>query len=206
MLAHFYLLHKIFATLFFVHYVIKLALLLTNRQNPLAVYTQKTKIAEMIISVGFLVTGVVLAINAPLLGNMFLVKLILVFASIPLAIVGFKRSNKLMALVAVLFIAGAYGIAEMSKKKKAGGAVDTSRATSSIETGKLVYIEKCAACHGTDGKQGLGGAKDLSASILTEEQTREIILQGKNTMPGFKNVLTEQQVQGLLEYLRTLRQ
>lgn len=198
--------HTLLVTLFFIHYVIKLILLLTNSTEKLAAYSKKTKIAEMVISVGFLVTGVVLALNATILGNLFVVKLVMVFASIPLAVIGFKKSNKALALVSVLLIAGAYGIAEVNKKQKAGGKIETEQAASSIETGKLVFVEKCQVCHGSDGKLGGSGAKDLTATQLTDQQMTELINNGKNSMPSFKEVLSDEQVNGVIEYVRALKQ
>ena len=197
--------HTLLVTLFFIHYVVKLVLLLTNNTEKLAAYSKKTKIAEMVISVGFLVTGVVLALNATILGNLFVVKLVMVFASIPLAVIGFKKSNKALALVSVLLIAGAYGIAEVNKKQKAGGKIETEQAASSIEAGKLVYMEKCQVCHGSDGKLGGSGAKDLTATQLTDQQMVELINNGKNSMPGFKEVLSDEQVNGVIEYVRALK-
>ncbi|MBL7777064.1 MAG: c-type cytochrome [Chitinophagales bacterium] len=197
--------HTLLVTLFFIHYVVKLVLLLTNSTEKLAAYSKKTKIAEMVISVGFLVTGVVLALNATILGNLFVVKLVMVFASIPLAVIGFKKSNKALALVSVLLIAGAYGIAEVNKKQKAGGKIETEQAASSIEAGKLVYMEKCQVCHGSDGKLGGSGAKDLTATQLTDQQMVELINNGKNSMPGFKEVLSDEQVNGVIEYVRALK-
>lgn len=198
--------HTLLVTLFFIHYVVKLVLLLTNSTQKLSTYSQKTKIAEMVISVGFLVTGIMLALNATVLGNLFVVKLVMVFASIPLAVIGFKKSNKMLALVSVLLIAGAYGLAEVNKKQKAGGKIETNEASSGIEIGKLVYVEKCQVCHGSDGKLGGSGAKDLSATQLTDEQILELINNGKNSMPGFKEVLSNDQAKGVIEYVRALKQ
>jgi mono/diheme cytochrome c family protein len=199
--------HTLVVTLFLIHYVIKLLLLLTDKKDTLENYTKKTKIAEMVISVLFLVTGVGLLFSAAPKDNyLFLIlKLVLVFISIPLAIVGFKKGNKGLALLSVVFIVGAYGLAEVNKGQAGKVTVDTSASEGdALAVGKTVYTSACANCHGSDGKLGMSGAKDLSATILTAEEQKQLIRNGKNSMPAFKE-LTDEQVDGVIQYVATLK-
>lgn len=197
--------HKLFVLLFLLHYVAKLILLLLNRNEQLAKYSKITKVPEMILSVGFLVTGGWMLITSAALSNFLLIKLVCVFASIPLAIIGFKKGNKILAFVAVVLIVLSYGLAEMNKKAKTGPKVDTSTIMDPVVAGKLLYTNTCVNCHGADGKLGLSGAKDLSITQLTIEQQKAAIREGKNAMPGYKD-LSDEQIEDLIVYIATLKQ
>lgn len=202
--------HKLVVLLFLVHYVVKLVLLLMNRKETLERYTKSTKVTEMVVSALFLITGAwMLGINISKGGSVSslqIIKIVLVFASIPLAVIGFKKSNKLLAVLSVLLIVGAYGLAEVNKKKKAGTAIDTSHISDKLEAGKLIYLDKCAICHGTNGAQGNSGAKDLGATTLDANAQKALIKAGKNSMPGFEGTLTEEQIDAVVEYVATLKQ
>src|SRR5687768_814412 len=105
--------HYLVVTLFFLIYVIKTVLLLSGRNDVLQSFTRKVKIFEIIVSVLFLLTGIYLTTQLPFGGKydyLFWIKLVMVFASIPLAIIGFKRGNKILAALSLLLITGAYGI------------------------------------------------------------------------------------------------
>jgi mono/diheme cytochrome c family protein len=203
------LLHRIVVSLFLLHYVWKGYLLLSDKKDTLAGYTAKTRIAEMILAVLFLGTGIYLIAKGPALSVLMWVKIGLVFASIPLAIVGFKKVKKPLAVIAILFLLAAYGLAEMNKAKyaKADKApIDTSQAKGDPQAiGQVVYIAKCTACHGGYGDAGLGGAKNLKITTLTDEQMKDIIKQGKGGMSAFPD-LTEEQLSGLVAYIKTLKQ
>ena len=197
--------HRILVSLFLLQYVIKLVLLLTNKKEQLANYTKVTRIPEMLVSVGFLVTGGWLIYQMPEIGKFMIIKLVAVFAAIPLAIVGFKKGNKALAALSIVLLFGAYGLAEMNTKAMAGGKVDTSSAKDPLEAGKIVYQNKnCLMCHGADGKAGVNGAKDLSVTTLSLDEQKAIIKNGKTPMPGY-NDLTDEQMNDLLQYIGSLR-
>jgi mono/diheme cytochrome c family protein len=197
--------HKLFVVLFLVHYVVKLLLLQLGKTEQLAKYTKATKVAEMILSFGFLATGAGMLLKGAAFETLFIVKLVCVFSSIPLAIIGFKKSNKALATLAVVLIIMSYGLAEMSRAKKAGKKIDTSAATSSLEAGKMVYENSCANCHGADGKLGMSGAKTLGETQLSTEEQKNIVRVGKNAMPAHNN-LSEEQVNAVVEYIATFKQ
>jgi mono/diheme cytochrome c family protein len=203
--------HRIVVTLFLLHYIVKGYLLLSDKKEQLAGYTAKTKIAEMILSVLFLGTGVYFIIAGPALSIMMWIKIALVLAAIPLAIVGFKKRKKPLAVIAILFLIAAYGLAEMSKAKYAKedkAPVDTSTIGSNpVDIGKAIYTTDCVACHGEHGDAGRGGAKNLKITQLTDDQQKDIIKNGKpgTSMSAFP-ALTDDQLNGLVAYIKTLKQ
>ena len=197
--------HRILVSLFLLQYIIKLVLLLAGKKVELASYTKATRIVEMLVSVGFLVTGVWLLVYLPVVSVLMIVKLLCVFAAIPIAVIGFKKGNKALAVLAVVLILAAYGLAEVNKKKQGDVKVDTSSTTDPLEKGKITYQNAgCIGCHGPDGKLGVGGAKDLSITTLTIDEQKAIIKNGKSPMPGYKD-LTDDQLQSVVEYIGTFK-
>jgi cytochrome c6 len=75
-----------------------------------------------------------------------------------------------------------------------------------------LYKAKCSACHGPDGKAGTSMAKTLGAHDFaspdvqnqTDEQLIAIVTNGKNKMPAYKGKLTDDQIKGLVAYIRDL--
>lgn len=198
--------HRIIVTLFLLHYVTKMILLFMGKKETLAAYSQKTKIVEMVLSVGFLATGGWMMFSGALFNKLLIIKLVCVFASIPLAVMGFKKNNKGLATLSVFLLLAAYGLAEMNKKGKTGGKMDTSAfSANAMEEGQFIYGKSCVNCHGSDGKMGGSGSKDLSLTALTDNEKREIIRKGKNAMPGYKD-LSDTQVESVIQYINTLKQ
>ena len=89
---------------------------------------------------------------------------------------------------------------EAAEAQKSG-----SKTTSSGPNGMAVFRNNCVICHGADGKMGMNGAKDLSASTLTAEERISIITNGKNLMTPFKALLSEAEIKAVAEYTQTLK-
>jgi cytochrome c oxidase cbb3-type subunit 3 len=76
------------------------------------------------------------------------------------------------------------------------------------EDAKALFAQKCAACHGPDGKGGTAmgkklGAKDLTAVKLTEPEIAATITNGKPPkMTPYKDKLTGAQIQALAKYVK----
>jgi len=81
--------------------------------------------------------------------------------------------------------------------------------------GAKIYAEKCALCHGPNGKgDGPGGAalnpkpRDHTdgkyMNARTDEQLLEVIHNGKGSMPAWKGILTEDQMKAVLQHVRSL--
>jgi cytochrome c551/c552 len=191
-------LHKTTVILFLALYLFKWVALTFNVEGLKAFFAKKgLRIFEMVISTLFLVTGFYLLLKMPaeLRSNLLWIKIALVFASIPLAVIGFKRSNKILATLSVLLIITSYGLAEMHKKRPIAEA----------ETGKAIFnANNCGVCHGADGKLMLNGAKDFTKSTLSRAEIEHRILNGKNAMPAY-NKMTPEQLKMVTDYVESLR-
>lgn len=194
--------HILVVTLFLLLYVIKTILLLSNRNDLLQKFSKMFKVPEMIISVLFLITGIYLAMQLPFGSKydyLFWIKIVMVLASIPLAVIGFKKSNKILAALSLLLITGSYGLAEVYGKKKGIIAQDASAPVAA--DGLAFYQANCKLCHGDDGKAMMAGAKDISKTTMDVSAIKEIIIKGKTTMPPAP--VNEEQAQMIAEYVHS---
>ncbi|MBL7933827.1 MAG: c-type cytochrome [Bacteroidia bacterium] len=192
--------HYLVVTLFLLIYVIKTILLLSNKNDTLTTFTKKVKVPEMIISALFLITGIYLTTQLPFGGKydyLFWIKLVMVFASIPIAIIGFKKGNKILAALSLLLITGAFGLAESFHKKK---GIAKEAGIVANDGGKSLYEAKCGLCHGADGKLGVSGAKDLSQTQLDAASIKDIILHGKNSMQPI--AVSDEEAGTIAEYVQ----
>lgn len=197
--------HKLVVVLFLIHYLIKTVLLLLRKKEALVRYTKPTRVAEMIVSSLFLITGVLMLLMGANINILLLIKILLVLVSIPLAVVGFKKEKSALAVLAVLLIITSYGLAEMNRAQKGKQTVDTSTTGEDpIAIGKKVYSELCVACHGAAGDAMLAGAKNLKISSLNHEEVINIIQNGKNNMAAYQN-LSPEQLEGVALYVESLR-
>lgn len=215
--------HKAVVIAFLAIYVIKTILLFANQQNALNSFRRITRIPEMVISVLFLVTGVWMLINLGTISTFQIIKLALVFGSIPLAVIGFKKGNKALAGVSLLFIIGAYGLAEMNAAKKRKAATNATVIASdsvitdpaaanynAVKHGAYIYANlngmACTSCHGAAGDAMIGGASDLTKTMLTKEQIVDVIKNGRNEgkMPPYA-ALSDAERNALADYVLSLK-
>ena len=198
--------HVLVVSLFLLLYLIKTALLVLNKHEMLDKFSRKTKVAEMIISTLFLLTGIYLVIKTGDKGSWLWMKIFVVACSIPLAIVAFKRKHNAMALLSLMFLVYAYGISETKSPffLKDESKTDFNN-TSNDALGKTIFETKCVSCHGTDGKLGLSGAKDLGESAMTHDEIINIVSAGKNSMMSFKEQLSQAQIDAVATYVESLR-
>lgn len=77
------------------------------------------------------------------------------------------------------------------------------------EDAAALYKSKCQVCHGPDGKGSAAGqkmgAKPFSEVKASDKELVEITQNGKNKMPAYKDKLTEEQINELVKYVRTLK-
>lgn len=188
--------HFISVTLFLLIYLIKTVLLLANAKNALASFKRVTKVPEMIVSTLFLLTGVWLLVEAGSVTVLQIVKLVLVLGSIPMAVIAYKRENKALAVISLVFIVAAFGLAEMNKKQ-------LTKVKSGAVTGQEIYSSNCARCHGDDGKKGVMDASDLSVSTLSDEEVKNVVMNGRKGMPPIK--MEAAQLDSVAVFVKSLR-
>lgn len=72
--------------------------------------------------------------------------------------------------------------------------------------GKTVYETYCQGCHGPRGRGEMAGAPNFTRGqqlIRTDLALFAAISTGKNAMPGFQGVLTENEILDVITYIRT---
>lgn len=198
--------HKLAVILFLLFAVIRFVLLITGNKKALNVFIAKLKVPDMIISTLFLLTGIYLSIYTGNKGMWLYVKMAAIVLTIVLAVIGYKKESKGLVFLSVLCLLYVYGISETkSPVFKLENKSDVYANVNAEELGKTIYIEQCIACHGSDGKGGISGAKDLSISTLDPTQRLEIVRNGKNSMLPYKKILSEEQIQAVAAYVETLK-
>ncbi len=198
-------LHLTSVILFLVLYVVKTYLLVADKNEQLQKVRTLTRIPEIVISILFLGTGIYMAFNYPL-NFMFWIKMVFVFASIPVAVIAYKKNNKAMAVVSLIMVIMAYGCAEMIKKQnaKAVAPVANETAIASVN-GQEIFTANCANCHGANGALMLAGATNLQTSVATHEAIVLQITNGKGAMPAYGAQLSTEQIEAVATYAETLR-
>jgi len=75
-----------------------------------------------------------------------------------------------------------------------------------------LYKSKCQVCHGADGKGTAAGqkmgAKDFQSPEVAKQSDADlakITKEGKGKMPKYDGKLTDDQIKGLIKYIRTLK-
>lgn len=191
--------HLLFSAIFILIYLVKTILLLSDREELLEKFKQKTKILEMIASFLFLGTGIALLILIPgAINTYMIIKISIVLMSIPLAVVGYKKKNKVLAALSFFMLIVAFVLAGKAKTAKSEIKISTE-----IVDAKQIFNSTCASCHGSDGKLGAAGAKDLTKTQLNHQEIFTIISDGKGVMVPYKGLLTKQQIEAVSSYIET---
>ena len=101
----------------------------------------------------------------------------------------------------------------LAAEKLKGGESGTVSTNKEIKTADLVgagkkeFAERCASCHGTDAKGGIG--PDLTRRRFkygkSAADVTSSVLEGRpGGMPSFKNDLSRDKVEGLVQYVLSL--
>jgi len=102
-----------------------------------------------------------------------------------------RTIRSLVALAAVVLLAGAVGFAQSS--------------------GEATYKAKCQSCHGAEGvpnpgiakAMGVKPASDPSVKSLSEAQMIAVTTDGKGKMPAYKGKLSDAEIKASVDYFRT---
>jgi mono/diheme cytochrome c family protein len=72
-------------------------------------------------------------------------------------------------------------------------------------SGKHLYEENCARCHGITGHGNAAHFDDPAfQKLLTDAQIKQTIHNGNGNMPAFGNTFNDAQISSLITYLRSL--
>ena len=108
----------------------------------------------------------------------------------------------------ISIVAIAFGVVLTSRAMT--GAASPGSARSAAE----LFTKHCASCHGKDGKAKTLKAKFNHARDLTDPAWQEkanderlfnTIMNGKRKMPAFSKKLSEQEIDSLVSYVRSLK-
>src|SRR5436305_14701314 len=89
----------------------------------------------------------------------------------------------------------------------------TVTASFAADAGADVFKAKCASCHGADGKGDTAMGKNLKLKDLgaadvqkaSDPEITDVIAKGKKPMPGYEGKLTNDQIQDVVKYIRSLK-
>ena len=113
----------------------------------------------------------------------------------------------LLTLIALVYLAAlsmiACGSAEEQINRRAAAA--GAAGVAADPDGMAIFRQYCVVCHGADGKLGLNGAKDLTASVLTMEERINVIANGRKLMTPFNEILSADEIKAVAEYTQTLK-
>lgn len=86
-----------------------------------------------------------------------------------------------------------------------GDPVSTDEAEATM--GKDLFSNNCVICHGSNGKLGASGAKDLSKSSLNPKEVRDVIMNGRGTMSSYSRIFEDDSValNKLVDHVISLR-
>lgn len=74
------------------------------------------------------------------------------------------------------------------------------------QIGQTVYMDNCASCHMEDGQGQLPNfpALDGNEFVMGDPQpVIEVVLHGRGAMPPFGGILTDEEVAGVVTYIRS---
>lgn len=95
-----------------------------------------------------------------------------------------------------------------------GWIVVPAVAAPDLVNGKKVYADKCVRCHGVGGKGDGPKAETLEKKPIdytdktkmgtfTDVQLKQVVLDGKQPMPGYKGKMSDKDLEDVIGYLRT---
>ena len=83
--------------------------------------------------------------------------------------------------------------------------VTTNNAATPVSMGQQLFETRCATCHGVSGTAGIGNAANLHTCSLDSNTIVQVVSNGRNGMPSFKNSCSEEEIHKIAAYVYTLR-
>ncbi len=124
-----------------------------------------------------------------------------------------RRQPRILKCTWIHVLASLSAIAVIACGPSVGPSKPLSQLTAQEKRGRVVYQQYCASCHYANQTGDLHGPSLFamyrkkylpSGAPANDERVTPVILRGHNTMPGFRNDLSDQQLADLLAYLHTL--
>ncbi len=85
------------------------------------------------------------------------------------------------------------------------GPASTAYSSNPKPDGEKIYKTYCVTCHGLYGDMGASGAANLTKSKLPLEERIKVVTNGRNTMTGFKSLLTPDKIKAVAKYTLELK-
>jgi Cytochrome c, mono- and diheme variants len=87
-----------------------------------------------------------------------------------------------------------------------GGADDAGQGTANgakqaVSEGERLYGKRCMACHGEGLEGGFGPELRNVGERLSREELIRVIRDGRNTMPAFKDRLTDAEIEAIVDWI-----
>ncbi|MFT6814691.1 MAG: putative membrane protein SirB2 [Sphingobacteriales bacterium] len=204
--------HITSATMFLVFLMLKLVFLYMDKN----LNSKLLKIADMAISLIFLVTGVYLLAELGFknLGGWFHLKFTLIIVGIPMTIVAFRKRVKSLATIGTFLFIYVYALSE--NKDPSLGLMEKTYSDEEVYNpesagydlmlhGERIYYKECALCHGGNGDKGLSEAAFLSTSLMEDAKIDLMVSKGTGAMPAFEHRLDPKEIFAVREFIKTLR-
>jgi len=91
----------------------------------------------------------------------------------------------------------------ISEGRRPGTPVQTTeqlRAAADLASGRRLFAQVCAVCHGEDGKSGHGAAPSV-AEVKDLDIVIQAVTAGRNSMPAFRGVFTPEQIRDVSAFV-----
>lgn len=73
-----------------------------------------------------------------------------------------------------------------------------------LEEGATLYKKFCKSCHGKSADRANKNIPSLTTSSLTRAEKEAVMRQGRNKMPAFSAVLTDAEIDAILDFVEGL--
>lgn len=207
--------HHLLVVLYILLFAWKAVLVFLRKKEALDRLNRRTKVPHIVLSAGFLATGIYLAAVAPLgVQTVFVVKYVVIVLIIGVGIVGIRRMSipltalTLLLLVYTYTIGKSHGLLLQSHKTQvlyAANHVHDKLREDPIAYGQVLYETACLRCHGAEGKALYRQSKDLTQAPADTSYIKAFIRNGAGSkMPAF-DYLNEYEKDALAAYVRSLQ-
>lgn len=112
-----------------------------------------------------------------------------------------RKVGGIAAIVLALALTSCFGLVATTE-----GAADRpmSSLSASVATGRKLFLDNCAHCHGADARGDDG--PDLHNTLVTDEEIADRITHGvPHQMPSFAKKLHTPEIVALTAYIRSLQ-